>query len=450
MAYNRAARERMGKLSHDMHAILSKAKRQNRGLTSVERSQYHAMEAEYSNLEITVLAERSDDIVARLARTDDGRGSAPGPRIVDFDMEEIQDTFRASRHDQRFRSPHDKAFSKYLRNTLDGLSSEERELVLTGGGRGRVLNAASTTTGTAGGYIVPIGFAQKLEEALKWFGGIEGVCDEFTTETGQPLPYPTTDDTANKGRIVGQNVQVTETDPVFGQVTFNAYIFSSDITLIPRALLEDSYFDLDALLARMLGTRIGRLLNNKCTVGSGTGEPNGILTAAVAAGNVFQFPTGSTTTVQYAQMVDLEHSVDPAYRYEPSTRWMFADAVLKSVKQLVDGNNRPLWQPGLTASFGEGAAVNLLAARPTILSHPYIINQDMPAPAAEAYTWLFGDMSKYKLRKIGEIQVQRLVERYADYLQVGFMAWLRADAQLVDANLIAGQGPIAVGQQSAS
>lgn len=446
--YNKAGRERMGKLSHDMHAILDKAKRQGRGLTSTERTQYHAMESEFSALEVSILSEHSGDIVARLAQPEDGRRGSGSPLISGPDLEEIRDTFQASRHDQRQRTPHDKAFTKYLRNTLDGLSADERDLVTTGGLGFR--NATSTTTGSMGGYIVPIGFSEKLEQAMKWFGGIDGICEDFTTETGQPLPYPTNDDTSNKGRIIGQNAQMAETDPTFGQVTFNAYIFSSDIVLVPRALVEDSYFDLDALLARMLGTRIGRLLNQMCTTGTGVGQPNGIVTAAVAAGNVLQFPTGNATSIGYTSMVDLEHSVDPAYRYEPSTRFMFADATLKGVKKLVDGNNRPLWQPGLTASFGDGAAVNLFAAKPTILNHPYVINQDMAAPAANAYTWLFGDMSKYKLRKVGSIQLQRLVERYADYLQIGYIAWLRADGQLVDAALLSGQSPIAVGQQSAS
>jgi HK97 family phage major capsid protein len=199
-----------------------------------------------------------------------------------------------------------------------------------------------------------------------------------------------------------------------------------------------------------LGTRIGRKLNNACTLGSGVGGPTGIVVAATTAGNIHQFATGNTTAITYNEIVNLEHTVDPAYRYNPSTRFMFNDAVLKSLKQLVDGQNRPLWQPGLTASFQQGAAVDLLNSRPTILSHPYIVNQDMASPSANAYTWLFGDMSKYKLRKVGDIEVLRLVERYADYLQVAFLAFLRADGQLVDAAGESSLSPIAVGQQSAT
>jgi HK97 family phage major capsid protein len=120
--------------------------------------------------------------------------------------------------------------------------------------------------------------------------------------------------------------------------------------------------------------------------------------------------------------------------------------MLKLLKLLVDGQSRPLWQPGLTASFETGASVNLLDSKPKILDHPYIINQDMAAPAANAYSMLFGDVSNYILRKVGTPTVLRLVERYADYLQVGLTAFFRVDGQLVDA----GTHPIAVMQQSAT
>jgi HK97 family phage major capsid protein len=150
-------------------------------------------------------------------------------------------------------------------------------------------------------------------------------------------------------------------------------------------------------------------------------------------------------------LVDVEHSVDPSYRFNPKTYWMMSDTMLKLIKKLVDGNNRPLWQPGLTASFREGAPVDLLASKPLILDHPYIINNDVPAPAANAYSLFFGDMNCFKLRRVsGGLTVLRLVERYADYLQVGFTAFMRFDTNLIDAGAGTGPHPIAVMQQSAT
>ncbi len=209
----------------------------------------------------------------------------------------------------------------------------------------------------------------------------------------------------------------------------------------------NSCADLDALTARLLGTRLGRLLNWKCMVGSGSGEPTGIVTAAVAAGNIYTMPTGETAAISYQDLVNIEHSVDPDYRYAATTAWMFSDAQLKLIKKLVDGNNRPLWQPGLSASFREGATVDITSSRLTIMGHPYLINQNMPTPAANAYSTLFGDMSCFNVRQVGEWpSVMRLVERYADYLQVGFIAWERTDSNLIDA----GTHPIVVGQNSAT
>jgi HK97 family phage major capsid protein len=332
---------------------------------------------------------------------------------------------------------------------MNGLSAEHSEIMraqFLDSSQLGIRNAQSTLAGSAGGYVVPQGFSDQLMEAMKWYGGIEGVTGEFTTETGNPWPWPTVNDTTNMGRIIGQNVQVTETDLTFGQVTFNSYILSSDLCLVPIALMQDSYFDFDALLAKLLGVRIGRLLNNVCTTGTGSGEPTGIVTAAVAAGNILTLLTGNTASISYPNLVDLEHSVDPDYRYSPNARWMFNDQMLRLLKKLVDGNNRPLWQPGLTASFREGGAVDLIANKPTILDHPYVINQDMAVPAASAYTVLFGDMSTYKVRRVGTPAVLRLVERYADYLQVGFIAFFRCDANLIDA----GTHPLAVMQQSAT
>jgi predicted phage gp36 major capsid-like protein len=59
---------------------------------------------------------------------------------------------------------------------------------------------------------------------------------------------------------------------------------------------------------------------------------------------------------------------------------------------------------------------------------------------------LFGDLNCFKLRKVGRPTVYRMVERYLDYAQVGFIGFFRCDAQLVDA----GTHPIALLQQSAT
>ena len=448
MAYAKALREKLGRLSVDMHAITNAAEKDNnRGLTPEELTKWKAMAAEYDGTEQSIeAAERTTSIVDSLANS--------GGKVDEMQIEQLRAEFQLSPAEKRRRdnekNPHALAFSNYLRVGENRLSPQDREaLVRHNNALGlppEFRNAMSTTTGSQGGYLIPQGFSDQLEEAKKWFGGIEGTVEKFTTGTGNPFPWPTVNDTTNKGRIIGQNVQVIETDLNFNQVTFNAYIGSSDLILVPLALIEDSYFDMDALVARLLGTRLGRLFNQKCTIGTGTNEPTGIVTAATTSANLLQLLTGHTADIAYANLIDLEHLVDPAYRENQASRWMFSDTMLKLLKKLVDGNLRPLWQPGLTASFQQGAQV-LTGSKPKILEHEYVINQDMAVPAASAYTMLFGDMRTFKVREVaGGTTVLVLRERYADYLQVGYLAFQRFDSNLIDA----GTKPIAILQQSAT
>lgn len=449
MAYNVQLRQQMERVAAGMLAITALAEKENnRGLSSDELTKWKAMQADYESLEASLkAAETTSTIDATLRKIENG-----SVRIDETNIEQIRAAFKMSPAEKRRKEnesdPHAKAFSVYLRSGENRLDHDSRSVLeaVNQGLDQNFRNAMSTTTGSQGGYIIPQGFSGMLEEAKKWFGGIDGIVGKFTTGTGNPWPWPTINDTTNRGRIIGQNVQVVETDLVFGQVTFNAYIGSSDLILIPLALMQDSYFDLDALVARLIGIRLGRLYNWKCTVGTGTNEPTGLVTAATTAGNILTLGAGNTASIAYTNLVDLEHLVDPAYRENETSRWMFSDTMLKLIKKLVDGQNRPLWQPGLTASFQVGASV-INGSKPKILEHEYVVNNDMAVPAANAYSALFGDLSTFKVREVaGDTTVLVLRERYADYLQVGFLAFQRFDSNLIDA----GTHPIALLQQSAT
>jgi HK97 family phage major capsid protein len=309
----------------------------------------------------------------------------------------------------------DEAFNSYLRNGMGGLTNEERVLALP-----RFQNALSTGTGSAGGFTVPQGFYDKMDDAQKAYGGmmLPNCAFVFDTESGNALPIPTDNDTGNSGAILTENTQVSNQDVSFGAVTLNAYTYTSKLVLVSNQLLQDSAFNLDSFLAGKLGTRIARAINTHFTVGTGTSQPNGAVTAATA-GPVGA--TGETVSLIFDDLIELEHSVDPAYRN--NARYMLADTTLKIIKKLKDTQGRYLWLPGMPYSKEPD----------TINGYEYTINQDMPVPAANAKSVLFGDFSKYYIRRVVGTQVLRLTERYADFNQTGFLAFQRWDGNLVDA-----------------
>ena len=187
--------------------------------------------------------------------------------------------------------------------------------------------------------------------------------------------------------------------------------------LVSLQLLQDSAFDLNSFLVDKLGTRIARITNRHFTVGTGSGQPNGLVTASTTGQTG---ASGQTASIIYDDLVELEHSVDPAYRAK--AKFMFHDQTLKTLKKLKDGYGRPLWLPGIAVKEPD-----------TINGYGYAVNQHMPTMAADAKSVVFGDLKSYFIRRVNNPIVMRLAERYADAGQVGFIVWQRFDGTLVDA-----------------
>jgi HK97 family phage major capsid protein len=320
----------------------------------------------------------------------------------------------------------------YIVGGMSGLSEEQRTRLDERYARldPEVRATMSTGTGSEGAYLIPEGFQATLEiAALQFAGGMidPNVVTVLRTATGNPLPIPTSDDTSNTGERIAENTEVGYADVAFGQVMLEAFLYSSKMVKVPVTLMQDSYFDLNAFLAGRLGERIGRIWNEELTVGAGTtGIPNGIVTGATA-GKTF----AGVAAITELELIDLEHSVDPAYRQQG--RYMFSDSVLALLRKLVDGDTRPVFAAGMSTG-----------AYDKIHGYPFTINQSVPQPTTGLRSVIFGDLKKYTTRITLNMTLLRLVERYAEFLQIGFLAFARADGDLIDA----GTHPISYGIQT--
>jgi HK97 family phage major capsid protein len=315
------------------------------------------------------------------------------------------------------------AYKTWLKDGIQGMDSEQRSILETGR-QSLETRALSAVTGSAGGFTVPQGFYNELIQAMKPFGGIRQTrATVLRTAAGNDLPIPTNDDTANIGMIVGESAAAgNATDPTFAQKILKAYKYTSRTFLIPIELLQDSAFDVEAFIRSKIVERIGRITSQHFTVGTGSSQPQGIVTGSVLgkAG-----VTGQTTSVTVDDLIDLQHSVNPAYR--KVAEFMFNDNTLKSLRKLKDADGKPLWQPALTAAEPD-----------LILGKSYVINTDMADMAANAKSILFGDMSNYFIRDVMDLMIVRISEKYIENGQIGFVAFSRHDGLLVDA----GQGSI--------
>lgn len=301
------------------------------------------------------------------------------------------------------------AFNAYLRGGFGSLNEEQRGLVLT---RQQAITdehrALAVGTDTAGGFTVPDEMYEGIIQGMKAFAGVRNTrADVVTTSTGRDMPYPTGNDTTNVGELLAENAQVNEQDTVFGSKNLRAYMFSSKMIRVPFQLLQDSVIDIEAYLRGILAERIGRATAGYFITGTGSNQPEGIVTGA---------PLGKTANASTAitpdELLDLIHSVDPAYR--GNAEFMIGDSTLLALKKLKDSENRPLWMPGIA-----------LREPDTINGYRYVVDNTMPAMTAGNTPIVFGDMSYFKIRDVQGGMMMRLVERYADFGQVAFLAFFR-------------------------
>ncbi|MGQ0444736.1 MAG: phage major capsid protein [Beijerinckiaceae bacterium] len=217
-------------------------------------------------------------------------------------------------------------------------------------------------------------------------------------------------------------------DFVFGSVTLGAYKFTSGIVPVSFEIAQDSGVDLASAILDLFGKRLGRGQNTFFTTGTGTAQPQGVVTGATLG---FQLPAGNATTLTYEGLIQLYQSVDPDYRCSPNCAFMCNDATLTSIKLLSDSSARPLWLPD-TIPQPPGSPFH-----GTLLGKPLVVNNAMANMAANAKCVLFGDFSQYGIRMVrGAAMLPLNDSAYASSGQSAYVMFTRADGRVVQGQAI--------------
>lgn len=351
-----------------------------------------------------------DDLDARIKRIQDANEKLAADALNNGVIEAAE----RIGHDKK--SDESAIFAKWLRGGDNALSAQEWATVR---------NTMSTTTSSEGGYTVAQGWATSVLDALKQYGGMRSVATVIQTSGVGQLNYPTSDGTAETGEWIAENTTATSADISFGTKSLPVYKASSKVVAVPFELLQDSNVDIEAFVRNRLATRLGRITNTGFTTGTGSAQPTGLVTAA-STGYTAANSTSQVTTVTYSSLVELVHSVDPAYRTAGTCKFMMNDTSVKKLRQILDSQNRPIFVPGYEVGSPGGAP-------DTLLGYEIVVNQDMATMAASAKSIAFGDLSYYVIRDVMQMEMFRFTDSaYTKLGQVGFLAWLRTGGNLID------------------
>jgi len=372
-------------------AIVDAAQKEGRSLNAEEKSKFDAMEADARSIKDQIdIIERTAEMKKELAANAEVREAAP-------------------------KATKSGAFEKYLRSGMSALNANERSLM-------GELRGQTTSPDSAGGFLVPQGFSNELDVATLFTGEVERLAKKLNTAGGALLDYPTINDTATDAALTAEAAAVGVQDMTFANAQLSAYNYASQVK-VSMQLLQDNAFDLNSFLAEAMGERIARVTNGAFTSGTGSSQPQGIITGATL-GNT----AASATAIAADDILDLIHSIDPSYRNKPSFGLMAHDNVIAAIRALGLGsaNDFPIFIPSMEAGQPD-----------KLFGYNIYYNNDMESAITTGKkTLLAADFSKFVVRSAGDVQFVRLNERYMDTMEIGFLASVRKDSKVLDTRAV--------------
>lgn len=360
---------------HAAKSLLDAAAAEKRDLTAEEQAQYDRINADIDERsqkieDLRAAESRAKDIEASLMDAPEVRAAAAVRPQSDFDM-----------------------VRKLVSGEIRSYTFEKRDL-----------NTSDDSS------VVPQTFYDVLQEKLVTVGPmLDGsVVTLLNTASGEDIKVPV-EASRPLGTAIAEATAITALDPTFSTITLKSQKVAV-LTKVSREILTDSGIDLVSYLARTLGTSVGIRANNLLTVGTGTVQANGIVTAAGSGVTGSTAVSGAFTA---DNLIDLAHSVDGAY-VRLGARFMMRRTSMGTLRKLKDTAGQYLYVPAAT-----------VGAPDSFMGFPVTENPDIAATATSAKSVLFGWTGSYHVRQVGGIEVARSDDAFFADDEVGFRVTLR-------------------------
>ena len=269
--------------------------------------------------------------------------------------------------------------------------------------------------------IVPQSFYDVIQEKLITVGPmLDGnIVTILNTASGEDIKVPV-ESTRPAATAIAEATTITALDPTFSSITLKSQKVAV-LTKVSRELLQDSGIDLVSYLGRTLGTSIGIKVNNLLTVGTGTVEAKGIISAAGSGVTGGTAVSGAFTA---DNLIDLAHSVDGAY-VRNGAGWMMRRSSMGTLRKLKDTAGQYLYVPSATVGVVD-----------SFMGFPIYENPDVAATATSAKSVAFGWFGSYHVRQVGGIEVARSDDAYFASDEVGFRVTMRVWGDLGQADAV--------------
>lgn len=386
-----------------MRAIKEKAEAEKRDMTPDENVEFDKIFDETEKLRGDIeKVERAERLLKLEAESRAARGNLP-PAGGAGDP-------AANEGERRMR-----AFRTYLTGGFGAMSGEElRDL--------QVDNPAQ-----AGYLVAPQQFVMELIKFVDNLVYIRSKATKFQVPRAVSLGAPTYDtDPADADWTTELGSGSADTAMAFGKRELRPHPFAKRVK-ISNMLLMQSMLPIETFVMQRLGYKFGVTEEKAFMLGSGAQQPLGLFTASADGIPTTQdVSTGNQTTViTFDGLIECKFSLKP--QYHSRAEWIFHRDAVKMLTKIKDGDGQYIWQQAVTQGQPD-----MLLGRPLTMSE-YCPNTFTTGK----YVGIFGDLSQYWIADALDMQVQKLVELYAESRQTGFIGVQSCDGMPVLAEAFA-------------
>ena len=297
------------------------------------------------------------------------------------------------------------AFVKFIRNGADGMEVEEKR-------------ALAGTADNDGGIFIPPTFEKGIIMNAYNQAEIRPLCQVGKTGRDTAIFGSLSKPVVAWGR---KSIAVSTQDLETGGKRMEIF-WTTGLTTISIDTLDDAEANIISEMIDGFGSAIAEAEDDAFAVGAGDDSPSGIASDATVQANYSA--SGISDALYDASnngidcMIEAQYKIKKKYRKKAS--WAMNSSSEGAVRKLKDGTGRYYWQPSLQ-----------IGTPPTFDGKRIINPEGMADIAANAISMIFGDFSYYKIRDRKGMSVQRLVEKYAEYGEIGFLIRKRVGGMLI-------------------
>jgi HK97 family phage major capsid protein len=396
----RDLRQQRTKLGADAQAVLDGANTAGRSMTGEEEQSFDRLLDERDQLDTTITRmERLRDDDRAAASDDDQLDDGTGNRS------------RAGGSSQQERE--EAAFRAYILNGRGALSPEQA----------RALNMASDPEG--GFLMAPQQFVTQLLQNVDDQVLIRGLATVQQITTAESLGVPTLDTDLADSEWTSEIGTGSQDDALrFGKRELRPNPLAKRVK-VSRTLLRRAALNPETIVRERMAYKMAVPAEKAYMTGDGNKKPLGLFTASNdGIPTTRDVQTGSATGFTGDGLIEAKYTLKG--QYWARAQWLFHRDAIKLIRKLRDdtggaGVGNYIWQPGLANDRPD-----------TILDLPYSVSEFAPNTFTTGqYAGMLGDFSFYWIVDALAMEVQRLVELYAESNQIGFIARMETDGMPV-------------------